>query len=196
MELDIVDVVRAAVGAEQRANLGDVATGAGFAAGATIWGAGDGFIGLPAAPDAAGAARAIQLTQGNIRLALAVRDPRWDSQAGDLAPGDRAIVSSCSARLRLTAAANAVELLAEDAGVGVDGANNAVTLFADSGDHTLVVDGTGVRASVGVASVSITEAGIVLAFGGTSLTLDATGVSIVTTPAAPGALRVNGTVVA
>jgi hypothetical protein len=195
MDIDIVDVPRVAAGPEPRVNLGDVASGVGTAAGVTVWGSGDGFIGCPVAPDANGSARAIQLTQGNLRLALALRDPRWDSQAGNLAPGDRAIVSSCSARFKLTAADNALALLAEDAGVGVDGAGHAVNLF--SGNNTLVVDASGARITVGSASISVTTAGIMLAFDGVaSLTLSASGVSIVTTPPVPGALKVNGSVVA
>jgi hypothetical protein len=197
LELDIVDVTfSAGTSGEARINLGDIATGRGYAASVTVWSSGDGFVGLPNAPTAGGqAAQALMLTHGNQRLALAIRDTRWDGQAGTLAPGDRRILSDCDAALLLRQAANSIELLSTDVGVLVDGEAGAVTV--SKGDNTITVDETGARIAVGTGcSISATAAGIVLAFGATTLTVNAAGVQITTVPPVPGALVVNGSVLA
>jgi len=192
VEIDIVDVTLAeGDDGEARLNLGDSATGAGFAASATAWSAGDGFIGVPNAPSAGGAAaQALMLTQGNTRLALAIRDTRWDGAAGALAKGDRAVVSDCDAALHLDQSANTIALRSTDCSVVVDGDGGAVTLTR--GSNTITIDDSHLRAEWGSGAVNISSSSLSLSFGPLLLVLSGTTVSIATSSGPPASVTING----
>lgn len=173
MRIDIVDVSLALdQSGEPRVNLGDVTTGVGFAAGVAAFGAGDGFVGIPNAADGGGAApQALMLTQGNLRLCLATRDPRYTGQLGQLGEGDRAIVSACDAGLLLSKGSNKIALkaLAQGLSVTLDAAGQRISL--DTPDGGIVISPSGIGAAWvpggGInAEINITSAAMALSFAG------------------------------
>jgi len=194
MDIDIADLTLTVTeSGEIRVNVGDKATGKGFGAAVPLFGA-DGFVGAPNADDDAGCAQAIQLTQGNLRLAFAPRDNRYSDKAGALQPGDRAIVSDCDARLKLSQSGNSIALFSTNMGLALDGAGGNINL--SNGPTAVTVGSTGFTISwsgSGVSlAVNITGLGIALSYTvgpvTSSITLGAGTVAIV----APNGVTVNG----
>jgi hypothetical protein len=74
-----------------RVNLGDVDTQKGYGVSTPVWGP-DGYLAVPNDPKD-GAARALFLTTGQGRRAIAFSDNRFAGQAGTMEPGDRMIVT-------------------------------------------------------------------------------------------------------
>jgi hypothetical protein len=83
-----------------RVNLGDVDTQKGYGVSTPVWGP-DGYLAVPNDPKD-GAARALYLTTGQGRRAIAFSDNRFAGQAGTMKPGDRRIVTDGPTRFYLT----------------------------------------------------------------------------------------------
>lgn len=155
--LEVVDVTLAETeDGKPRVNVGDKQSGVGTGASVPLWGSGDGFVGVPNAPNSNGTAQAVVLVEGNQQRVIAIRDYRTIDKAGTLAEGDRAIVSDSQAWLLLDKSADSIELrsLGEVAGamkVIVDGANNRIQLSV--GTVTMTIDATGVDITGGVLKV-------------------------------------------
>lgn len=141
---------------QPRVNVGDQQSGAGLGAALTVWGSGDGFVGLPNTPSGASSAQALVYVDGHVQRVVAVRDTRIANRAGTLAPGDRAIVSDSEAWLLLDQSADSIALRSSGSIVGemtvtVDGANNRIRLTV--GTVSLTIDATGVDVTGGVLKV-------------------------------------------
>lgn len=172
MQIDITDIMLSTLeGGEVRVNIGDNVDGKGYGASLPYWQT-DGFRSRPNLATTTGAAQGLYLTQGNLRRVIASRDNRFLGPFGDLAPGDRAVVSDCDAGLFLDQSANTIRLEGAGATVVVDGAGETVTI------------------TKGIATITVeTVAGfdtIELAVGGVKLTIDVTGVNVT------GVLKVGG----
>jgi hypothetical protein len=154
--LEVVDVTLAeSEDGQPRVNVGDTQSGVGTGASIPLWGSGDGFVGVPNAPDGDGSAQAVVLVEGHSQRVIAIRDNRFVQQAGTLAEGDRAIVTDSEAALFLDKSGDSIELRSVG-GVGtlrvlVDGVNNRIRLSV--GAVTLTVDATGVDVTGGVLKV-------------------------------------------
>lgn len=177
--IEISDVTSVAdTQGEIRLNLGDVASGTGFGSNVTLWGAGDHFIGIPVAATSTQGTQALWTTTGNLRVAIATRDARWQAKQGNLAAGDAAIVSDCDAGLRLTQADNTIALASTQVSVTVDGRSTG-KVETKHGSDTLTFDATGLTATVGGfsgGSLAITSSSFVGSVGGPS------GASVSMTP--------------
>lgn len=162
---------------EARLQVGDLATGKGVGQDVAFLSA-DGFLGLPNPPAAGAAGQAIVLTLGNDRFVIASLDGRYTAVLGTMAPGDRAIVSNCDARLKLSQAGNSIALSSTNMTVALDGAGGTVT--ASNGSTELQLTSTSASMSVaGGGSVTVDAAATVLRFGGVIMTLSAAGIAFV-----------------
>lgn len=94
---------------EVRVNIGNVIDGSGLGAGVAAWGV-DGFVGMPNLPSDGQCCVALVLEDGNQQRCIGFKDNRFASKAGELQPGDRAIVSDCDARLLLKKEDNCISL--------------------------------------------------------------------------------------
>jgi hypothetical protein len=176
---------------EARLQVGDLATGKGVGQDVAFLSA-DGFLGLPNPPAAGAAGQAIVLTLGNDRFVIASLDGRFSAVLGTMAPGDRAIVSNCDARLKLSQAGNSIALSSTNMTVALDGAGGTVTASVGSTQVQLTTTSASMSLAGG-GSVTVGAAAVTLAVGGTTLVVDVTGVHITTAPPVPGALVINGT---
>ena len=121
---------------EVRSNLGDSITGEGFDKDVAHWGI-DGFLSRPNDPDGDGAAQALFIVEGQEKRVIGTRDVRWAEKAGNLAPGDRAIVSNCAARVFLKQKNSAVTIYTE----GPDGKPILFDVNGSKGNVTMLVSG-------------------------------------------------------
>jgi hypothetical protein len=136
---------------EVRCNIGDQATGTGFAAGAAMWGV-DGFMSCPNQPTTGGNAECIYMTEGQQRRILCTRDRRNLTNAGGaLSPGDRAIVSAGEAWFRLTNASDRIQIRT----MGPAG-EMMIDMNATTGTITLSVAGGAVGIDIKTTEVNIT----------------------------------------
>lgn len=198
-DIDVEIVAVPHVGDDGDVNLGDTTDEEGGAAAGAKLLTPIGFYGLPDQPSAGGrAARAVMLTIGNTRFAIAAKDDRpLVSLPAPMAPGDRAILSSCAARLELRRAANKIGLYAApDAKVEIDGTAEQIEARQGSTKALLTALGGALSWDAGAGTNSY----VVAAPNGTSLTYTAAGVtcSVVLGPGgrvditAPGGVFVNG----
>ena len=166
---------------ESRISVGNLATNQGLGSNVSVWGASEGFVGLPNPPTTSQPPSNCQVlvgTSGNIRIAFAPRDERYRQKVGVLAPGDRAITSNADVGLLLQQAINVIQLLAVAQGLSVklDAANKVITL-------------TGVN-----TSIEMSQAALVLAYNDgvnvASIILSASGMNVTTVP--PSSIKVNG----
>jgi hypothetical protein len=177
MEHFVADILLSSTeGGDPRINIGEKTDGEGFGADTATWANGDGFLSVPNPPSSAGCAQAVVLPEGNTQRAVATRDNRFSAAAGDLAPGDRAIVSDSAAYVKLTRADNKVEIVSEDMSISVYGAGGTIEIV--KGDYSITVSDSGIALRYGVGVLPIT-----------SLTLGPTGVDIT------GVLKVNNVAV-
>jgi hypothetical protein len=151
-----------------RVNLGDALTNEGNAGDAPWWCNGDGFLSRPNNPDdnGGGCCQTFWLFDGNQRIPVAARDGRYAEKAGELQPGDRAIVSRGEARFLLKAA------------------NDSVTLYTanqQDDDSSMIITAVGETGTIlianGTAYIEMKKDKIVLNSGKAMLVLDAQGAS-------------------
>lgn len=176
---DISDVLTAqATNGEVFVTVGDAVDGQGWGANAAMWGP-DGYIAVPNQATQGAACRAIYLVDGNMKRVFACRDNRIANRAGTLAPGDRAIVTDASARVRVLQAANSVELYSEGptaapVQVLVDGPNDQVVLLSSQANS--IVTGENVVSTAGVSSVQVNGTnGVIISSAGALLRVLASG---------------------
>lgn len=206
-DLELLDLIYDDDGSSDlpRLKVGDQASNAGVGQDC-VYLATDGFISQPIGPDGNGAcASAIVWTPGNDRLVISAADARYNSKAGSLAAGDRAVVSNCDAFLKLTQAANKIQLAAtpESMEITLDAANNkvvlstehmSVTLDATANRMTLLwTDGAVTFGSVtlGISQTIPVQLEVASPGGAADIKLTPTGLGQVLIDA-PGGLFVNG----
>lgn len=143
-----------------RVNLGDSLTNEGEAAESPWWCNGDGFVSRPNDPDDDGACEAIYKRHGNQKVCIAARDARYSEKAGELQPGDRAIVSRGEARFLLKAETDSVTLYTADQ--TNNDASMMVNLDGSTGTALLVVGRTYIEMKDGKLVLSNGQASIVL----------------------------------
>jgi hypothetical protein len=148
-----------------RVNIGDSLTNEGVAAEAPWWCNGDGFVSRPNDPDGDGACETVYAHHGNQRVCIAARDARYSEKAGELQPGDRAIVSRGEARFLLKAETDSVTLYTADQ------TNNDASMMVN-------LDGSrgSIKIMVGGTYIELKDKSIVLSTGGAMLSLDATAI--------------------
>ena len=151
---------------EVRVNIGNVIDGTGLGAGVAAWGV-DGFVGMPNLPSDGQCCVALVLEDGNQQRCIGFKDNRFASKAGELQPGDRAIVSDCGARFLLKQATSSISLFAENE--ADDDNAMIVNLNGQEGSLTLAVSATTFR---------LEKDRIVMAAGGTMVQLDSTGFNV------------------
>lgn len=155
-------------GGELRANLGQGDTGT--VPDASFWGT-DGFISRPNDKDEDGACLALFATQGNARRVIATKDNRTNDKYGELAPGDRAIVTSTDARVLVKRANSSVTLLTLNNGEEL----MLQQLNGEKGDYTLLIGGPGGKC----AQIKVKADKMFLGVsGGGSILIDENGVTI------------------
>lgn len=99
---NVGDVITTSMeGGDVRLNLGNALTSEGVSSDSPLWANGHAFVARPANADPTGACEAQYLYQGNQIIAIATRDARYAEKAGELQPGDAAIVTPGEARLML-----------------------------------------------------------------------------------------------
>jgi hypothetical protein len=129
IKADVLATDRDASG-EIRINIGESTDGSGLASSAALWCA-DGFFGVPVEPDADGACSVLYQVEGNQRRAIASKDNRFVDAYGQMAPGDRAIVSDCKARWLMKRESDSITVYTQDANddplvLSVDGSQGAI----------------------------------------------------------------------
>lgn len=156
-------------GGEVRSNLGDSITGEGIDKDLAHWGV-DGFLSRPNDPDEDGAAQALFIVEGQEKRVIGTRDVRWAAKAGNLDPGDRAIVSNCAARVFLKQKSSSVAIYTE----GPDGKPLLFEVNGKKGNATLVACSDG-----GTALLQMKPGEIILGVdGGGSIVIDKGGVHV------------------
>ena len=201
-DLEVLDIlyVDGSEDDEPRLKVGDQTSAAGVGQDC-IYLANDGFVSMPNAPDANGAATCIASTLGNDRVVLACADNRYNAKAGALAPGDRAIVSNCDAAMKLSKAANQIQLVAAAQGlqVTVDAAHQQIIASSPSGSFEIGPASIQASWSPGggiAASLALASDGITLLFtgpgGASSVVLSDLSGGTVAITCAPGQFTVNG----
>jgi hypothetical protein len=168
---NIADVVSTKLlNGEVRFAVGDSTDGSGIDHDVAPWGQ-DGFVSRPNDPDADGAPKVYYVFEGQEKRALGVVDRRSSARAGELAPGDRAIVSNCNARFFLKKQSDALTLFTTDA----DGKPLLFELNGSKGNCTVLITG----ASGGNALFQMSPGKIILGVdGGGSLVIDSQGVHV------------------
>lgn len=188
--IEISDVTSVAdTQGEIRLNLGDVASGTGFGSNVTLWGAGDHFIGIPVAATSTQGTQALWTTIGNLRVAIATRDARWQAKQGNLAAGDAAIVSDCDAGLLLKQADNTITLSSTNVSVTVDGQTQTITAKHATGAQ-LVLKQSQTTLTLGVITVQLDNSAtptLAMVIGGNFISMTPAGIVIV------GPTTINGT---
>lgn len=155
-------------GGELRANLGQ--GDAGTIPDATFWGT-DGFISRPNDKNDDGACLALFATQGNSRRVIATKDNRHNDKYGELAPGDRAIVTENDARVLVKNSNSSISLLTKNGGEEL----MVVQLNGDAGDFTILIGGPNGACS----QIKVKPDKMFLGVsGGGSITIDSQGVTI------------------
>lgn len=149
---------------EVRVNIGNQADGVGYASEEPMYGP-DGFVGMPNAPDDAGACQAIYLMDGDRKRVIGTRDNRWLDKVGNLKPGDRAIVTNSPARVLLKKETNTVVLYTETTDdktmmVTLDGVNNQI--LAVCGNSYLTLSNDAFEVNVGGQQIRIDANGIAI----------------------------------
>lgn len=109
---DIIETL--AVEGEIRVKIGSAADGLGYASGLPMYGP-DGYIGKPNAPSSNGdACQALYIVDGDGRIVVATRDNRYADKVGEMAPGDRAIVTDGEARVLIKREDDAVHIMSKN----------------------------------------------------------------------------------
>lgn len=150
-----------------RVNIGNALTGEGTAADNPWLANGDGFVSRPNNPDDAGACEAMYLRNGNQKVSIAARDARYADKAGELQPGDRAIVSRGEARFLLKAEDDVVTLYSADRTN-----DNASMMFSLDGST-----GTGMM-TVGKSYIEMKNGKLVLSNGQAMIVLDGPNIQV------------------
>jgi hypothetical protein len=143
-----------------RVNLGDSTTNEGEGADCPWWAAGNSFVSRPADPDDDGACETIYTRQGNQRVVTACRDARYAEKAGELQPGDAAIVGPGDARLLCKAATHTIALYTQDKTNGDE--SMMASLDGENGTALLMVGSTYIELKKGKLVLSNGQASIVL----------------------------------
>lgn len=165
-KLDIVSTE--VVDDEVRANLGQ--GDAGTIPDATFWGT-DGFISRPDDRDGDGACVALCATQGHARRIIGTRENRNGNKTGDMAPGDRAIVTRTDGRVIVKKANSSVTLVTKNSGEEL----MLLQLDGSKGDFTILIGGPGGACS----QIKVKPDKMFLGVsGGGSITIDSQGVTI------------------
>lgn len=167
LDTQVCDILASDVtNGEVRVNLGELADGQGFQANGAVWGI-DGFQSCPNDPDENGCAQALYLVSGNQKRAIATRDNRWTAKAGALKPGDRAIVTNSAARVFVKKASGEVILYTENEKDG--NSSQLVNVSGKQGTNIFLCGST---------LITQDKDSITLSAGGTTLTVDSSGVTI------------------
>lgn len=152
---------------EVRLNLGDALTGEGISNDSSYWGI-DGFVSRPNDATSTGAAQALYMVDGHQKRVLASRDNRWITGYGQLAAGDRAIVSDCEAKFLLKKDRSAVTLYTTNEQddnnsmmVDVDGKNGIITIINAGSVLRMTKDEIVLAVSGGNASITLNGDGAV-----------------------------------
>lgn len=114
---------------EARLNLGDLQSGTGFGQNTAMW-MSEGYLARPNDPSDGGCAQALFIQEGDTKRAVGFRDPRFAKFAGNLAEGDRAIVTDGAPRIVVKKATGAVALITSDDGT-TDGRTIYTRVFKD-----------------------------------------------------------------
>jgi hypothetical protein len=149
-----------------RVNLGNAVTNAGVASDAPWWANGCAFLSRPADPDAGGACEAFYFFNGPQKVCISARDARYYAKAGELQPGDSAIVSMGEARFLLKVANDSITLYTANQQDGE--ASMLISLIGETGTILTVNGGSYIEQK--------TDA-IRLSAGGSMLVVDSKGVS-------------------
>lgn len=142
-----------------RVNLGDVDTQKGYGVSTPVWGP-DGYLAVPNDPKD-GAARALYLTTGQGRRAIAFSDNRFAGQAGTMEPGDRMIVTDGPSRFYLKRTDQRVGVYTEaksDPPVG--GKGMIIEADGDSGKIRLRAGGAVIELDSSNGTITLTAAGL------------------------------------
>ena len=145
-----------------RVNLGDSTTNEGEGADCPWWASGNSFVSRPANPDDDGACETIYTRQGNQRVVTACRDARYAEKAGELQPGDAAIVGPGDARLLCKASTHTIALFSQDK------TNNDASMMVSVGGES----GT-ILIMAGSTYIELRKDKIVLSTGGAMFSLTA-----------------------
>lgn len=142
---DVADVlVTSSTSGDVRVQVGNQASGDGWANGLAMWGIWS-LISRPKAPTSAGACQVVYLNDGNSKRAIAQRDNRYAANAGTVDEGDTVIVTSGDAKVILDDSAQSVTLYAKNGGqeltIRVDGDNGTITMSANGATITLTALG-------------------------------------------------------
>lgn len=160
----------AAENGEIRLNIGDKATGAGFAADVAMW-CPEGFYGVPNPDDDDGACQVLFLQDGQQKRIVGARDGRYWTKAGALKPGDRVIISRGAARLLLKVETDTISLYSENQTAPETESTMLVSVDGKNGELTL---------TNGAARILLKKDSITLAVnGGGGITIDADGVQFI-----------------
>ncbi len=125
----------------------------------------DGFFSRPNLPDSDGAARARYLYDGYDKTVISTWDSRYNDKLGDAGYGDRGIYGKGPQRVLVKEDSNSVTLYTEDE-------NGLPVMISLTGDDGMI------RARNGDTTFEIANDSITLIAGGSSLSVDAKGVTI------------------
>lgn len=129
----------------------------------------DGFYSVPAIADEFGAPQAFSYSYGNETFVLGTWDNRSIANAGNMQPGDRAIVTKGPARILIKDASDSINILTKssllpgdkpDMGISVDGERGMITI------HN------------GTSYMQVLDNEITISAGKTQLVINAKGVTI------------------
>lgn len=154
------------VGGEVRLNLGDALSGEGEVQSVPFWGT-PGFVSMPDLPDASGACQILYLIDGPRRIPVAGRDNRYADKTGAPKPGDRMITTSKNARVLLKSADDSVTMFTANEPDG--GSSMIITQNGKTGE-TVIVNGP--------AMFRVKKDEIMMTVGGSSITIDAGGITM------------------
>lgn len=139
----------------------------------------DGFYSVPAVADEFGAPQAFSYSFGNETFVFGTWDNRSISNAGNLQPGDRAIVTKGPTRLLVKDSSNSISMVTKAADLKEEKDSSGAVL-TDMG-ISLLGDNNGessINLSLGTSLVQVTKDEIILMAGKTQLIINEKGVSI------------------
>jgi hypothetical protein len=143
---------------EIRAKIGNSATGLGYMAELPMYGP-DGFVGRPNQPSENGAsAQAFYIYDGDGAVIVGTRDNRYAEKVGEMAPGDRAIITDGEARVLIKREGDSVFIMTENQQTGktmileMNGADGVAQLF--NGNCWFSMTGDTITLSAGDSSGS------------------------------------------
>jgi hypothetical protein len=153
-------------GGEVRLTIGDAQTDEGEAQSMPMWGL-PGFVSMPDAHDENGACQVLYLDDGPHRIGVAFRDNRYADKSGAPKPGDRMITSSGNARFLIKRTDDSTTMYTANEPDG--GSSMIITQNGKSGE-TVIVNGP--------AMFRMKTDEIVMTVGGSSITIDAGGITM------------------